>query len=63
MAENWQDKYQTLIDDCVKRESHLTDFERGFIDGLAHVIDSGKRPTPKQIELLSNIWERQRRKG
>jgi len=59
----WQDEYQTLIDDCVNRESRLTDFERGFIDGLARYIDSGKRPTPDQIELLSNIWEKATAKG
>lgn len=28
------DEQQTLVDDCIARESRLTDWERGFVDSI-----------------------------
>jgi len=55
---SWQDEYLTMLDDCEKRESRLSDWERGFVDSLRAWIESGKRPSQKQIDALDNIWEK-----
>jgi hypothetical protein len=47
-----------MLTDCEKRESKLSDWERGFVDSLSHQIAHGRTPTPKQIETLDSIWER-----
>lgn len=60
---SWKDEYQTLIDDCEKRESMLTDWERGFIDSLSKQLDRNNRPSPKQIDTLDNIWEKATKNG
>ena len=54
---DWTSEYTQLIEDCEKREHRLTDWERGFIDSLKQQIAQGRRPTPKQVERLSDIWE------
>jgi ferritin-like metal-binding protein YciE len=59
----WADEYLTLLDDCEKREDRLTDWERTFVDSLRSWIEGGKRPTPKQIETLDNVWERATARG
>lgn len=59
----WADEYLTLLDDCEKRESRLNDWERGFVDSLRRQIEQGRRPTAKQIETLSNTWERATERG
>lgn len=63
MTLNWQEEYLTLIEDCEKREERLDDWERGFIDSLEKQINNGKIPSQKQIEKLSDIWERVTKKG
>ena len=60
---SWKDEYQTQIDDCEKRESMLTDWERGFIDSLSKQLDRDNRPSPKQIDTLDNILEKATKRG
>ena len=60
---SWKDEYQTQIDDCEKRESMLTDGERGFIDSLSKQLDRDNRPSPKQIDTLDNILEKATKRG
>lgn len=52
-----------MLGDCEARESRLTDWERGFIDSIRDQIDNGRAPTPKQIEVLDQIWERATARG
>jgi len=54
----WVDEYMTMVNDCEKRESRLTDWERGFIDSIKHRLQDGGGLTPKQAETLDGIWER-----
>lgn len=63
MADDWASEYLTLLDDCEKREERLTDWERGFVDSLRSQIESGRRPSAKQIEALDNVWERATARG
>lgn len=53
----WADEYFTMLDDCEKRESRLTDWEREFVDSLRSQLERDRRPSAKQIETLDNIWE------
>jgi ferritin-like metal-binding protein YciE len=59
----WADEYLTMLDDCEKRESQLSDWERSFVDSLRAWIENGKRPTAKQIETLDNVWDKATKKG
>lgn len=59
----WQSEYLTLIEDCEKREERLSDWERTFIDSLRRWIESGKRPSEKQINALDNVWEKATKRG
>lgn len=60
---DWTTEYVQLLDDCEARDERLTEWERGFIDSLRRQITQGRRPTPKQIEMLDNLWERATARG
>lgn len=47
-----------MIEDCIKRESKLSDWERGFIDSIQAQMAAGKTLTEVQSETLDYIWER-----
>jgi hypothetical protein len=50
--ECWQ-----LIADCEKRESKLSDWDRGFIDSIQKRLGDNKTLTKKQQDKLSGIWD------
>ena len=54
----WTDEYATMVADCEKRESRLSDWERGFIDSLSRQLADGRGLMPKQAEWLDLVWER-----
>jgi hypothetical protein len=54
----WTDEHTTMLDDCIKRESKLTEWEHGFVDSLDHRLGKGLTPTDKQAGVLERIWER-----
>lgn len=60
---SWSTEYYDLIEDCENRESKLTEWEADFIQSIKERLDSGKFLTPKQIEILDNIWGRVTRNG
>ena len=57
MAE-WTDEYEQMLQDCIKRDAKLTDWERDFVESLDHRLAKGKTPTPKQCAVLDRIWDR-----
>lgn len=59
----WAAEYLTLLEDCEKRSERLNDWELGFVDSLQRQLAEGRRPSPKQIETLDNIWERATKRG
>lgn len=59
----WTDEYTTMIDDCEKRESRLTEWERTFLDSIKAKLDIGHMLTERQRETLDAIWERVTAKG
>lgn len=50
--------YPVMIEDCMERESKLSDWERSFLDSIEMQMSKGKSLSPKQIETLDAIWER-----
>lgn len=54
---DWTSEYSTLIEDCEKRSERLDDWSLSFLDSLSRQIAAGRRPSPKQIERLDEIWE------
>ena len=60
---DWEIEYLTLLEDCEKREERLTDWERNFVDSLTKQIESGRRPSLKQIETLDSVWEKATQRG
>lgn len=52
------DEHIRMIEDCVKRESKMTDYERGFLDSIQHWLDRGIPLTARQIEILEKIWDK-----
>lgn len=54
----WVDEYVTIVEDCEKRESRLTEWETGFIDSIRGQLERERPLSAKQIETLEKIWER-----
>lgn len=48
---------EAMLEDCVKRESKLNEWEKGFIQSLSEMDDFGSL-SAKQYETLEKIWER-----
>lgn len=61
--DTWANEYLTLLDDCEKRESRLTEWERSFVDSMRHQVEAGRRPTKAQVETLDEVWERVTARG
>lgn len=59
----WEDEYITMLEDCEKRESRITEWEQSFVDSLKDQILKGRRPSQKQTETLDNIWEKATARG
>ncbi len=56
-------EHQQLVDDCVARESRLSDWEREFIDNCQARLGNGAALTDGQAKKLDAVWERATAKG
>jgi hypothetical protein len=52
------DEITSMIQDCIARESKLSDWEREFIQSIDEQLGRGRALTPKQDETLERIWTR-----
>ena len=59
----WCDECLRMVGDCEKRESRLTEWERGFIASIRSRLESEKPLTANQTEALDRTWERVTAKG
>ena len=57
MAESFPGEHMVMVEDCEKRESLLTHWERGFIASIGSQLGNGKPLSEKQADLLDTIWE------
>lgn len=55
MQNSTDDEYYTMIDDCMKRESKLTEWEQEFIQ---NVHEQDRKLSEKQRQIIENIWDR-----
>lgn len=51
------DEHQQMIEDCMERDTKLTEWEQRFIDSLAKQV-SHRALSERQAERLEQIWER-----
>ena len=58
-----REEWLAMIDDCEERESRLTDWETNFIELVSDRLAVGSDLTPKQNEILNNIWEKVTKRG
>lgn len=54
----WQNEYLKMIEDCEKRESLLSVWERSFIDSVKRQLENGRVISAKQSSVLDMMWER-----
>lgn len=59
----WADEYLTMIEDCEKRESRLTEWEVEFIASIRSQLENDRPLTEKQTETLDRIWDRVTARG
>lgn len=57
MTDTWQDEYEQMVQDCLNRKGHLTDWELRFIESIKTQLKAGKILTRFQIEKLDTVWE------
>ena len=57
------DETMQLIEDCENRESRLRYWDRTFLDSIRRQLEDGRTLTTKQIDALSEIWERATSRG
>jgi hypothetical protein len=57
-VEDWTGPYLKQISDCQDHESRLSDWERSFLSSLESQLEMGKRPSPRQIEVLERIYDK-----
>ena len=58
MADDDANDIGILIEDCERRESKMSDWERGFIDSIGVQYGRGRSLTSAQLTTLNLIWER-----
>ena len=52
------DEHMQMVDDCMRWDSGLSDWESKFIDSMSNWLGDGKSLTEKQAETLDRIWEK-----
>ena len=56
--------FTRMMQDCERRESQLSDWERGFLDSIKHQFDVRNRAlTDKQQAIFDKIWEKATKRG
>lgn len=53
-----QAEIQQMIDDCLARESQLSQWEAEFIDSISNYFADNGDLTEKQYSKLEDIWEK-----
>lgn len=49
---------EIMIQDCIRRQSKLSEWELNFIDSISHRYDETQNLSQRQQEILNNIWEK-----
>ena len=60
---DWLDEYQTMIEDCRKRDHMLSAWDADFLDSIEGRLGGNNTLTAKQVEKLEEIWNKATSKG
>ena len=60
---DWRDEYQTMLEDCRKRDHMLSAWDADFLDSIESRLSGNNTLTAKQIEKLEEIWNKATSKG
>ena len=60
---DFENEYMEMVEDCMHRESKLSQWEGDFIDSIRDQLGDEKTLTTKQIEKLESIWEKVTSRG
>lgn len=58
MTESTPEETGQMIKDCQKRESRMTEWECNFIESIDEQFSRNGSLSPKQLQILDNIWEK-----
>lgn len=58
MAHSDRDEHIDMVEDCEKRESKLSEWEKGFIQSIGEQLRRGSSLTDRQVETLDKIWSK-----
>ena len=54
----WKDVYLHMLEELEQYESRLTDWERGFVEGLNTALEQDRPLSSGLIEILEQIHDR-----
>lgn len=60
---DWTEEYITLIDDCEARDRKLSSWDADFLVSIRERLERKQPLTPKQSNILDEIWEKATRNG
>ena len=52
------DDIESMIEDCMRRESKLSNWEREFIQSIDEWFRENESLTERQEEILTKIWDK-----
>lgn len=52
------DEVETMIDDCLARDSQLSEVEQNFIRDIHALVEQGQNLSIRQEQWLESIWNR-----
>ncbi|EKD22453.1 MAG: hypothetical protein ACD_86C00003G0016 [uncultured bacterium] len=58
IIKNILEEQSQQIEDCMNRESQMSDWERGFIQSIQEQREAGRFLSDKQVSRLDIIWEK-----
>ncbi len=58
MTDQASTEHEDMVNDCLARDSRLTEWEQDFMRNVHEQLEGGRTLTPKQAERLDAIWER-----
>lgn len=62
-GDDWTTVYRTMIEDCRKRDRHLSAWDADFLDSIEERLDGKRTLSEKQTACLDRIWEKATAKG
>ncbi len=52
------EEHRQMVEDCMARESRMSEWEQEFMQSLAELLAAGRGLTDRQAKKLSDIWDK-----